>query len=136
MPLERRAKALLDEHVEALSPEVSRRLARARAASLAEVSRSRGSWVSSRWLTLPRSTQWVAMASGLAAVSAVLVILRSSPLLERMPATQGLRADDVELVATMNTEGDDIEMLQDLEFYSWLTAEPAVENGGLDETIG
>jgi hypothetical protein len=63
-------------------------------------------------------------------------MLRVSTLLERLPATSGLGAEDVELVAAMNTDGDDIEMLQDLEFYSWLGAEPAAQDGGSDENIG
>ena len=99
----KKAKQQFDESVERLDGETQSRLNRARQAALAELDTGRSTWV-----------QW-APPAGVAAATVLTVILwTSNPVTEDMvtPAV----ASDMEILLT----GDSLEMLEDLEFYSWI----------------
>ncbi len=105
----KKAKQQFDESVECLDGETQSRLNRARHAALAELGTGRSIWV-----------QW-APAAGVAAAAVLAVVLwTGNPVTEDM-ATPAV-ASDMEILLT----GDSLEMLEDLEFYSWI---------GLDEKI-
>ena len=95
--LARQAKELFDDSVEQLDAATLSRLNRGRQAALAELEQSRpvGQW--SRWVP----------ATGIAAAAVVAVD-------EPLPATGS--ATDFEILIGE----DSLEMLEDLEFYSWI----------------
>ena len=98
----KQAKAGFDESVEQLDAATLSRLNRARHAALAEIPQPTRQW--SRWLP----------ASGVAAAVLVAVIVMQNPagLDEPLPAAVA----DMEILLGE----DSLEMLEDLEFYSWL----------------
>lgn len=101
----RRAKALFEESVDELDGATRSRLNQGRQAALAEL--AAGAATFGRW------TQWVP-ATGVAAAAVVAVVLwnGNAPVESLAPAT----ASDFELLLNE----DSFDMLQDLEFYSWL----------------
>jgi len=106
--VEKRAKALLDESVEHLDGHTLSRLTQARHAALDEVQRSHQSIVRRWWLP----------ASGVA-VAAVVAVMLGHGLRESAAPTataDGGLLDDFEIVA----DADNLDMLEDVEFYSWL----------------
>lgn len=106
--VEKRAKALLDESIEHLDGRTLSRLTQARHAALDEVQRSRQSLVRRWWLP----------ATG-AAVAAVLALMLGQGLRDSASPTvvaDGSMLDDFEIVA----DADNLDMLEDVEFYSWL----------------
>lgn len=111
---EAQAKALFDDSVDALDARTLSRLNRGRQAALAELGPGRTSLRWGRWLP----------ASGLAAAALVTVMLVRGPA-GLDPATDPVTATDFELL--MNEPS--LEMLEDLEFYSWLEAQD-LETGG------
>ena len=98
-----RAKTLFDASVEGLDGETRSRLNRGRQAALAQLSSGRPVWV--RW----------APAAGLAAAAVLAVVLWTGnlPPNEFAPAAT---ATDFEILLNE----DSLEMLEDLEFYSWI----------------
>jgi hypothetical protein len=103
--LEQRAKSLFDESVERLDGHTRSKLTRARQAALDELKHHRAR----RWLMHP--------LGGLTAAALVAVVVLMWPGVVRTPTGPGAEPmDDLELVAN----GDDIDMLQDVEFYAWL----------------
>ena len=98
-----RAKQLFDESVAGLDAETRSRLNRARQAALGELRSDRPAWV-----------QW-APAAGVATAAVVAVVLWTG-----MPSVDELAAEasaaDFEILLTE----DSFEMLEDLEFYSWI----------------
>ena len=99
----KKAKQQFDESVERLDGEAQSRLNRARHAALAELGAGRSIWV-----------QW-APTAGVAAVAVLAVVLwTGNPVTEDM--TTPAVATDMEILLT----GDSLEMLEDLEFYSWI----------------
>ena len=104
--LEERSKALFDESVERLDGRTRSRLTRARHAALDELRAGRPRWLGFR---LP--------AAGLAtaALAAVLVVTWTG-LKQPVAPGGGLPLDDFDIVA----DSDNLEMLQDVEFYAWL----------------
>lgn len=98
-----KAKALFDESVEGLDGETRSRLNRGRQAALAELGGSRQRW-----------TQWLP-ATGVAAAAVAAVMLWSG-----MPQTDDLAAPEVVADMEILLTEDSFEMLQDLEFYSWI----------------
>ncbi|MBS0558164.1 MAG: hypothetical protein JSR27_12190 [Proteobacteria bacterium] len=120
-----RAKALLDESVHGLDAATLSRLNRARQAALAQ----RGA---------PRRPGWAWMPAGLATACALLLAV--GVWQARMPhtatptatppstaATQGasMNAADLDMIAS----DDNLEMMQDLDFYAWLDAQDQDNNG-------
>ncbi len=98
-----KAKQLFDESVEGLDAETRSRLNRGRQAALEEIRSARPVWV-----------QW-APAAGVATAAVVAVVLWTGipPVDELTPEAS---ASDFEILLTQ----DSFEMLQDLEFYSWI----------------
>lgn len=97
------AKQLFDESVDGLDGEARSRLNRGRQAALDELATGRPVWV--RW----------APAAGVAAAAVFAVVLwtGNQPVDELTPEAS---ATDFEIVLTE----DSFEMLEDLEFYSWI----------------
>ncbi len=98
-----KAKQLFDESVEGLDGQTRSRLNRGRQAALDELNRGRPVWV-----------QW-APAAGVAAAAVFAVVLwtGNQPVDELTPEAS---AADIEILLTE----DSFEMLEDLEFYSWI----------------
>lgn len=99
-----RAKAALDQQVEALDPNRAARLRTARRTALAGLATRRPRWV---WAT-----------SGLAVAATVAFALL---LWLTSPTTQGPvpQLEDLELL----TSSENLEFYEDLEFYDWLAQE-------------
>lgn len=106
--LERRAKRAFDESVAALDGQTRSRLARARIRAL-EAGPGRS------WLTVNR----LLPAGALAAAALAAAVLLNGPLTTE---------PDMELVATGDLDillgEEDLELLEELEFYSWLEEQP------------
>lgn len=97
-----RAKADFDASVEKLDAATLSRLNRARHAALAELQQPTRQW--SRWMP----------ATGVAAAALVVVMLMQGP--ESIEAPPPSAVADMEILLGE----DSIEMLEELEFYSWL----------------
>jgi hypothetical protein len=114
--LARRAKALFDDSVEDLNAEALSRLNRGRQAALQAAQSSAGFKPMSPWVP----------AAGIAAAAVFAAVLwRGQPLTER-PLPNA--ASDIEIL--LNDES--FEMLNDLEFYSWVDQEIGPES----ESVG
>lgn len=100
-----RAKTLFDDSVQGLDAATQSRLTRARHKALAEISTGAGF---GRW------NQWVPVAGVAAATVFAVVLWRGDPQVELLipPAV----ATDFEILL----DEEEFEMLQDLEFYSWI----------------
>lgn len=113
--LTRQARRLFDDSVDRLDAATLSRLNRSRQRALAELGgrvTTHGHWL--RWLP----------ATGVAAAALATVMLMNA----RPPdvAQEPVSASDFEMLLD---DGDDLEMLEDLEFYSWLDlAGPAAED--------
>ncbi|MDJ0938633.1 MAG: hypothetical protein QNJ00_02585 [Woeseiaceae bacterium] len=104
---EQQAKALFDDSVDRLDAATLSKLNQGRQAALAELStsRSRAEWV--RW----------APATGLAAAALVAVVMLRGPAPVDTPTINGAAAaTDFEILIGE----DSLEMIEELEFYSWL----------------
>ncbi len=113
-----KAKQLFDESVENLDGETRSRLNRGRQAALAELTTGRPVWV-----------QW-APAAGVAAAAVFAVVLwtGNQPVDELTPEAT---ASDFEILLTE----DSFEMLEDLEFYSWIDLDEETEETEEDEDV-
>lgn len=101
--VDKKMKAAFDESVDALDAATLSRLNRSRQAALAELSRPRRRWSS-----------WVP-ATGVAAAVLLSVVILQSP---RDTVAEAVSVSDMEILLGE----DSIEMLEDLEFYSWIDA--------------
>lgn len=107
-----RAKRLFDDSVDRIDAATLSRLNRGRQRALAELGAgglARGHWM--RWVP----------ATGVAAAALVAVMMMNA----RPPdvVQEPVSASDFEMLLD---DGDELDMLEDLEFYSWLDlAEPA-----------
>ena len=98
-----KAKAAFDESVDNLDGETRSRLNRGRQAALAEIDTKRSAWI-----------QW-APAGGVAAAALLAVVLwTGNPAVDELASPA--MAADIEILLTE----DSLEMLEDLEFYSWI----------------
>jgi hypothetical protein len=115
-----KGKQLFDESVEGLDAQTRSRLNRGRQAALAELATGRPVWV-----------QWAPAASvAAAAVFAVVLWTGNQPVDEVTPAAS---ASDFEILLTE----DSFEMLEDLEFYSWIDLdEEAQETLETEDIVG
>lgn len=105
--LERKATALFDESVERLDARTRSRLTQARNRAVDEL---RSGAVRRRWLRGP---------AGLAAAMVVGAAVMLWAGMSGNPSLPGaVPLDDLEIVA----DADDLELLQDVEFYAWLEA--------------
>lgn len=98
----------LDQDARDLDAATASRLNRARQQALdAGLRKGHGRWI---WLPM-------AMATTAAAILALTVILRSSePVLQPPTLAAASAADDLELLAS----SEELEMIENLEFYAWL----------------
>ena len=102
------AKAHFDDSVRSLDGATQSRLNQGRQRALAEIATDSGF---SRW------NQWVPVAGVAAATVFAVVLWRGSPQVDMLvpPST----VSDLELLL----DQDEFEMLEDLEFYSWIDIE-------------
>lgn len=115
------AKTLFDQSVAGLDGQTQSRLNRGRQAALAEL--GSGAPGFGRW------TQWVP-ATGVAAVAVLAVVLWQG---DSPPDPLALPAPgDFELLMA----DDSFEMLQDLEFYSWIDMDVEPDHEGADADVG
>lgn len=110
---ERRAKALFDAGVNGIDAHTRSRLTQARRAAVAERERHRASWLS----------RYAVPASGFATAALVLMVAFNAGAPDKQGAALGM--DDVAMLA----DGEDFDLLEDMDFYSWLDSEEG-ELGG------
>ena len=105
-PLAERARELFDESVDKLDAATLSKLNQGRQAALEELSsrRRHAQWI--RWMP----------ATGVAAAAVVAVVIVSGPGPDGPPETQVV--DDFEILISE----DNLDMIEDLEFYAWLEA--------------
>jgi hypothetical protein len=108
--LEQRARMLFDESVEQLDAHTRSKLTQARHAALGELSRARP-W--QRW-------QIWAPAGGLVAAAIVAVAIGFGPGGDASRQA-AVPLEDLDIVA----DAENLDLLQEVEFYSWLADEPA-----------
>lgn len=117
------ARSLLDESAQSLDAATLSRLNRARQAAL--VQRAPG-----------RRAAWMLMPAGLAGACALLLAVgvwhgrrpQSGQVPTQPPAVaagNALNSTDLDMIAS----GDDMEMMQDLDFYAWLDTQDQDNNG-------
>lgn len=104
-PLVHRARELFDESVQGLDGQTRSRLNRARHAALKEVTGGRGFQALSPWVP----------AAGVAAAAVFAVVLWNGRI-QMEDLAPVAEATDFEILMDDNS----IEMLQELEFYSWI----------------
>jgi hypothetical protein len=123
-----RAKSLLDDSVRDLDAATLSRLNRARQAALAQRAPR-------------RRVAWLFMPAGLAGACALLLAIgvwhsqrpptatlptsTPVPAVAATTASKSLNTSDLDMIAS----GDDMEMMQDLDFYAWLDAQDQDDNG-------
>jgi hypothetical protein len=121
-----KARAVFDESTDSLDGQARSRLNRARQAALAELDSdtiSLGSW-----------TRW-APAAGAAVVAVVaVVLLNGSPEVDQIVNPEAVQLDgDFELLMAE----DSFDMLLELEFYSWVDIDAAMEDeSGMGADVG
>lgn len=110
--LERRAKALFDEGVDGLDARTRSRLTQARHAAVAALVQQREPFMRRWWLP----------AAGLAtaALVAVIVVFNLNPAANQQLAAASLAVEDMDILSG----AENIELLEDMEFYAWLESEP------------
>lgn len=104
-PLEERSRELFSDSVERLDARTRSRLNQARQRALAEMNKGRARRY---WLGVP--------LGGLAAAALVALILIRSGGEVTGTENGGAMLDDFDIVA----DADNFELIQDVEFYSWL----------------
>lgn len=117
------AKALLDESAQALDAATLSRLNRARQAALAQ-------------RPARRRNVWVWLPAGFAGACALLLAVsvwhvpkptpaRTLPVQAAVEGAETVNTNDLELISS----GDNLEMVQDLDFYAWLGSQESGDNG-------
>jgi hypothetical protein len=104
--LERKARALFEDSVERLDARTRSKLTQARNRALDEVGRGA---VHRRWIWAPVG------GVALAAIVALGIVLQSGGV-RSGGDTGALALEDIDIVA----DSEDLEMLEDVEFYMWL----------------
>lgn len=111
-----KAKQLFDGSVEQLDAATLSRLNQGRHVALEELHRSRSTAAWIRWLP----------ATGVAAAAIVTVMVMRGPASVDIPVEPDVAADFEILL-----EDESLEMLEELEFYSWLEAADLDENSNV-----
>lgn len=113
--LAERAKALFDASVEDLDAATLSRLNRSRHAALQALhsSSSTMDWV-----------RWLPVTGIVAAAVVTAVVLRAPDVVDAV--VEPVTASDFEMLL----DGESFEMLEELEFYSWLDAATGLDSGG------
>ena len=107
-----KARMLFDDSVAGLDGHTLSRLNRGRQAAIAELDGRR-----------PRLAQWLPATGVAAAAIAVVMVMRG-------PAIEDLASPEIVSDMEILLNEDSLEMLEDLEFYSWIElAEPEVSEG-------
>ena len=114
-----RAKALFDESVRELDAETLSRLNRGRQNALAEL---KPGGAGHSWL------RWTPVGAVTAAAVAAVVVWRTGDLEQMPPDT----ASDFEMLLA----GEELELLENLEFYRWLVLDETAEEPGADDDVG
>ena len=119
--LEEKARRLFDESVQHLDAQTGSRLNRGRQQALAALDAGAGIRTLSPWVP----------AAGLAAAAFFAVVLWTGrpPVDEITPQAT---ATDLEILF----DKDSFEMLENLEFYSWLDLDAELDASGVDENVG
>jgi hypothetical protein len=112
----KQAKTMFGDSVDRLDAETVSRLNRGRQAALAELDRSR---LSGQW------ARWVP-ATGIAAAAVVAVVVWQGSNVEGTLPANGSVADFELLLGE-----DSLEMIEDLEFYSWIEPSDFETNGNV-----
>ena len=111
------AKAMFDESVNSLDGQAQSRLNRSRQAALAELDRSAAE--------LNRWKQWVPAAGAAAVATVAVVLLSGNPEVDQVVTPNASNpVGDFELLMAE----DSFDMLLDLEFYSWVDIDAAIED--------
>ncbi|HEU4484863.1 MAG TPA: hypothetical protein VFR96_05175 [Povalibacter sp.] len=114
---ERRSKAVFEASVDGLSGDIRSRLARARHRAVAEVRSTRAPMARRFWMP--------AAGLGAAALAAILFALPMSHRERALPAPVA-SAEDMAML--LNSE--DLDMIENMDFYSWMDSEAAMEVSG------
>ena len=110
------AKAMFEESVDRLDGQAQSRLNRSRQAALAKLDRSAAE--------LNRWKQWVPAAGAAAVATVAVVLLSGNPEMDQVVNPNASQpVGDFELLMA----DDSFDMLLDLEFYSWVEIDAAVE---------
>ena len=110
------AKTTFDESVDGLDGQARSRLNRSRQAALAELDSSAAE--------LNRWKQWVPAAGAVTVATVAVVLLSGNPEVDQVAVPNASQpAGDFELLMT----DDSFDMLLDLEFYSWVDIDAAIE---------
>ena len=112
--VERKTKALFDDSVAHTDAATQSRLNRARQRAMAELDTGR------RW-----SGTWLP-AGVAAAAAAVLVTIMLGRMPDGGPDLESSVATDTDLQMLLTT--DDLELIEELEFYAWLDEQPELED--------
>lgn len=117
---ELRSKALFDSSVEQLNGSIRSRLTQARHRALAQAEglRARRFWIPAAGLT----------AAALAAIVVVLPYLKSER--SSLPDSS-VPADDI----AMLLNADDMELIEDIEFYAWMDGDAEVSSDDSDPDV-
>lgn len=111
--LEKRAKALFDEGVDGMDAHTRSRLTQARHAAVALLAQQREPFI----------RRWMLPVAGLATVAlvAVIVVFNLDPTAnEHQSVSAALAVEDMDILSG----AENIELLEDMEFYAWLDSEP------------
>ena len=122
--LEERAKRLFEESVSALDAQTRSKLTRARHRALEEFDKTAPSW----------TAQWLPAGAVAAGILAIGVLWQEPP-----PRVVG--GGDFNVAATTDLEilmGDEeLDMIQELEFYAWLDEQAALSpQGSVEDGVG
>jgi len=116
---ERRSKALFDASVDDLSGSVRARLTRARHRAVAAAGSTRAQAVRRFWMP--------ATGVGAAALAVLLIAMPGARRERTLPAPIA-SADDMAML--LNSE--DLDMIENMDFYSWMDSEAAMDAGNGD----
>lgn len=112
---EDKARALFEDSVERLDANTRSKLTQARNLALDEVNRGA---VRRRWLWAP--------AGGVALAAVVAVVMLNAGGSRSVGDTGALALEDIDIVA----DSENLDMLEDVEFYMWLDTAAADEQTG------
>jgi hypothetical protein len=118
--LAKRARHLFDQSVQALDAGTQSRLNRSRQRAL-EQAKGRGAHAA--WL------RWTPVAVGAVAAAAVVIVWRPGESVDELPRTS---APDLELLLAE----EELEMLEDLDFYRWMALDAAADEAVPDDHVG
>jgi len=114
-----RARDLFDESVAGLDAETRSRLNRSRQRALAEIGRGRPDWV-----------RWTPAFGATAAAVVAVVLITGTPSVDLVEAPAS--ASDLDILL----DEENLEMLEELEFYSWIEFDEQASAEGPENHVG